>query len=282
LCSTIVVGLVVADVARRWPAWRPVVAGLVVAGLLVDGWTEPLPLIPPPGRLTLTGVPRDAAILELPPDDRLLSLYAMYRALSHHHPLVNGYSGYIPPHYQVLGLSIRRDDPTAIVELARGRPLLAVVSEQFDTGGYIREMVQALPGVSRIGSGNAGTLYLIPPQPRERVASSGSEIAVSVQSLPRAHALLDFRATRPLRTIEIRLGRRYLELGGRVAVERSIDGQHWETVSEDWTGGRVMAAVLEDPRVVPFRIPLRDISARYLRLHPIEPWMLAEMRVIGP
>ena len=282
LCSTALLGFLVAYVTKKRPAWRARVGALVVTGLVVDGWTEPLPLIPPPGRLTLTGVPGNAAILELPPDDRLLSLYAMYRALSHHHPLVNGYSGYVPPHYEILSLSIRRDDPTAVLELARGRPLLAVVSEQFDRGGFIRDLILSLPGVSRIGSGNAGTLYLIPPQPRERVASSGSEFAVASKSLPRAHALLDLGTTRLVRTIEFRLRRRYLELGGRIAVEKSLDGTNWETVSEDWTGGRALAAMLEDPRTVPFRIPVPDISARYLRLHPIEPWMLTEMRVIGP
>jgi hypothetical protein len=278
LCASIVVGLAVA----RIPRFRVTVAALVIAGLLVDGWTEPLPLIPPPGRLTLTGVPPNAAVLELPPDDRLLSLYAMYRALSHQHPLVNGYSGYIPPHYQVLGLSIRRDDPTAIVELARGRPLLAVVSEQFDPGGYIQSLVESIPGVSRIGSGNAGRLFLIPPQPRERVASSGSELNVSWASLPRAHVVLDLQTTQPVRTIEFRLRRRYLELGGRIAIEKSSDRENWEMVDENWTGGRVMAAILEDPRLVPFRIPLADISTRFLRLHPVEPWMLDDVRVIGP
>jgi hypothetical protein len=282
LCTAIVVGLLVAETIKTSKRWSRAIAALMIVGLLVDGWTESLPLIPPPGRLTLTGVPQNAAILELPPDDRLLSLYAMNRALSHHHPLVNGYSGYVPPHYQVLGLSIRRDDPTAIIELARGRPLLAVVSEQFDQGGYLRTLVESIPGVSRIGSGNAGLLFLIPPQPRDRVAPAGSEFAVSSRSLPRAHVVLDLGTVRLVRTLEVRLGRRYLELDGRIAVEKSLDGQQWETVSEDWTGGRLLAAVLQDPRLVPFRIPFADISTRYLRVHPIEPWMLDELRVIGP
>ena len=283
LCTAVVVGVAVAHVRRIRAGWRSAVAATIIAtGLVVDGWTEPLPLIPPPGRLTLTGVPPNAAILELPPDDRLLSLHAMHRALSHHHPLVNGYSGYVPPHYEILGATIRRDDPSAMIELARGRPLVALVSEQFDPHGDIRRLVQSIPGVSRVGSGNAGAIYVIPPQPRERVASSGSELRVSSSLLDRAHVLLDFGTARTVRTIEFRLRRRYLEVGGRVAVEKSMDGERWETVWEDWTGGRAMAATLEDPRLVPLRIPLQDVSARYLRLHPIEPWMLDEMRVIGP
>jgi hypothetical protein len=279
LCASVVVGLVVARTSNRW---RRAIGAIVIAGLAADGWTEPLPLIPPPGRLTLTGVPQNAAILELPPDDRLLNLYAMYRALSHEHPLVNGYSGYIPPHYRVLGLSIRRDDPTAVIELARGRPLLAVVSEQFDPGGDMQTLVESIPGVARLGSGNAGRLFLIPPQPRERIASTGSNLTGTWQSHPRAHAVLDLGTTQLVRTIEIPLRRRYLELGGRIAVEKSLDGKNWEMVTEQWTGGRVMAAVLENPRLVPVRVPLPDVPARYLRLHPIEPWMLDEVRVIGP
>jgi hypothetical protein len=195
---------------------------------------------------------------------------------------VNGYSGYIPPHYQVLGLSIRRDDPSAIIELARGRALLAIVSEQFDPAGDIQALVESIPGASRIGSGNAGRLFLIPPQPRERVAATGSNLAATWQSLPRAHAVVDLGRTQLVRTIEIRLRRRYLEVGGRIAVEKSADGTNWQTATEEWTGGRVMAAILDDPRLVPFRIPLPDVSARYLRLHPMEPWMLEEVRVIGP
>jgi hypothetical protein len=279
LCTSIVVGLLVAGTSSRV---RRAIAALVIAGCLADGWTEPLPLIPPPGRLTLTGVPENAAILELPPDDRSLSLNAMFRALSHQHPLVNGYSGYIPPHYQVLGLSIRRDDPSAVIELARGRPLLAVVSEEFDRGGDIQALVESIPGVARLGSGNAGRLFLIPPQARDRVAATGSNLAGTWRSLPRAHAAVDLGTTQPVRTIEFSLRRRYLEVGGRIAVEKSLDGENWDMVSEEWTGGRVMAAILQDPRLVPFRIPLADVPARYLRLHPIEPWMLDEARVIGP
>jgi hypothetical protein len=94
--------------------------------------------------------------------------------------------------------------------------------------------------------------------------------------------VLDLGTVRLVRTLEVRLRRRYLELDGRIAVEKSLDGQQWETVSEDWTGGRLLAAVLQDPRLVPFRIPFADISTRYLRVHPIEPWMLDELRVIGP
>ena len=60
----------------------------------------------------------------------------------------------------------------------------------------------------------------------------------------------------------------FLELGERMAVEASGDGTTWKTVWEDWTGGRALAGALENQQLVPFRIPLPDVSTRYLRIHP--------------
>src|SRR5262249_56605611 len=93
---------------------------LALAGLAFDGWMKPIPLLSRPGRIILPPVP-DAAVLELPADDLTLSVAAMFRATEHQRPLVNGYSGYTPPHYELLTRSLKRGDPTAIQELAPGR-----------------------------------------------------------------------------------------------------------------------------------------------------------------
>ena len=49
-------------------------------------------------------------MIELPVDDTDVSVHAMYRSMFHRRPLVNGYSGYIPPHYRILALSLWRGD----------------------------------------------------------------------------------------------------------------------------------------------------------------------------
>jgi hypothetical protein len=85
-----------------------------------------------------------------------------------------------------------------------------------------------------------------------------------------------------VRTIEFPLRWHYAELGERIAVEASNDGAQWRTVWEQWTGGRALAGALEDQQVAPFRIPLPDVGARYLRIHPAPNWMMRELRVMGP
>jgi hypothetical protein len=243
---------------------------------------EPMPLLPPPGRLMLSNVPADAAILELPLDEPLVSINAMYRALVHRRPLINGYSGHFPPHFRILTDALRRQDPSPLLELARGRPLVIIVNDRLDRAQHLRTLVESLPGIERAGSGSAGAMYVFAAQPRERVAASGTPLVAVPAELPRAHVLLDLGGQRTVRTLEFPLRSQYQELGARFAVEASVDGAGWTTVWEDWTGGRALAGALEDQRTVPFRIPLPDVSARYLRIHPAPEWLVRELKVLGP
>ena len=42
---------------------------------------------------------------------------AVYRSLEHHHPVVNGYSGYAPPHYEILRIGLRLGDTSLLDEI---------------------------------------------------------------------------------------------------------------------------------------------------------------------
>ena len=75
---------------------------------------------------------------------------------------------------------------------------------------------------------------------------------------------------------------RYAELGERLRVERSDDGQVWEQSWLGWTGGLALTGAVADPLLVPIRIPLPDIRARYLRIYPAPPWLAQEVGVRGP
>ncbi len=282
LCMSIAAGIAVARLMPIGRRTRLAFLALVLGGLAIDGWMDRLPMIPPPGRQLLASVPADAAILELPPDETSVSINAMYRALFHHRPIINGYSGHFPPHYRILSQALRRRDPSPIVELARGRPLVIFIDDRFDPSGEFRLLVSSLPGIVTAGGGSAGSMFLFAAQPRERVAAGGTTLAATSTPLPREHVLFDLGRTQTIRMVEFPVRWHFLELGERLAVEASADGNTWQTVWEDWTGGRALAGALEDQQVVPFRIPLTDISTRFLRIHPAPPWMVREMRIVGP
>ncbi len=280
LCLSVAAGIGLAVMLPASPLMRILLAACVCAGLAADGAIEPLTGSPPPGRVDLPDASA-AAVLELPPDEAGVNVNAMLRAISHRRPLVNGYSGHVPPHYDILGQALRRQDPSPIVELARGRPLLLLVAERHDPAGTFRRLVESIPGVARGHVTSAGTSYLLPAQPQLRRPAGGAVHQAAVTLLPREHAVLDLGAPRVVRALEFPLGRRYPEVGRRFAIEVSGNGLDWTTAWEGWTGGTALAGALEDPVRVPMRFGLPDVTTRYLRIHPAPAWLVQDLVVRG-
>jgi hypothetical protein len=281
LCMGVAVGFAVQHLMPIRHATRLLFAVVVAAGISLDGWMDPMPLIAAPGRQFLGEVPGEAVILELPVDDRAVNLTAMYRALGHRRPLVNGHSGYVPPHYWILMQAIRGGDPSPLVELARSRPLVVVVNDRLDPSRELRNLVESVPGITRAASGNAATTYLLSAQPRRRVDPAGPALQPVATALPRSHTLLDFGRAQTVRTIEFPLRENYSSFP-RIGIEASMDGSAWAVVWEDWLGGLALAGALDDPQLVPIRIALPDVGARYLRIHPTPDWLMRDLRILGP
>jgi hypothetical protein len=281
LCLAIAAGLGLSALLPVRRRWRIAVAVLVCAGLWIDGAIEPLLGSAPPGRVELPRVPA-AAVLELPPDDANVSVDAMFRSMRHRLPLINGYSGHIPRHYEILTQSLRRNDPSAVLELARGRTLLLLVAQRNDPTGHFRRLVESLPGVRRGEVTGAGVAYVLPAQ-SSRPRPVGRTIhPYTTTLLPREHAVLDLQRPRVIRVLEFPLRGLYRSLGRQLAVEVSDDGMNWTVVWNDFTGAAAVAGALEDQVRVPIRLNLPDVAARFLRIHPAPDWLLEQLRVIGP
>ncbi|HEY0873108.1 MAG TPA: hypothetical protein VGD94_06510 [Vicinamibacterales bacterium] len=268
---------------RLAPGRRPlrIAAGAVVlVALFVDTWIEPLPMSAPPQR-ALAEVPPGAVVLELPADDERVNVAAMYRSISHQRPLVNGYSGHTPPHYALLTRALRRDDPTILTSYARGRPLVVIVHRREDPERAWRTFVEGAGGVLREESG-VGPVYVIPPQPSARTPPLGDDLTATPIETEAGYAAIDLGAERTVRAITIALRWRYAEIGAKLTVETSPDGVNWSQVWEDWTGERALAGALEDQRLIPMRIYLDDVRARYIRVTPAPPWVAHELTASAP
>jgi hypothetical protein len=94
--------------------------------------------------------------------------------------------------------------------------------------------------------------------------------------------VLDFGTTRVIRSLEFPARDRYRSVGRRIAVEVSKDGTNWVHAWEDWTAGAALAGALEDQVLVPVRLLLPDIAARFVRIHPMQDWIVEELKVLGP
>jgi hypothetical protein len=253
---------------------------LVIAGLAVDGMTRPVPVVTPPQKVILPAVPQ-AAVVELPIDETNVSIQAMYRSIFHRRPLVNGYSGHFPPHYNVLALSLWRGDSSGLFYLARRRPLVIIVNEQFDPGRGFRTMIEEVPGIQSHGISGAGAVFLLPAQAAPREPPVEPALEARVRDAGRYLLEFDVGAPHQLSAVAFPLRRRYEELPSRLRIETSEDGHTWTEAWVGWTGGRAVEATLADPELAPMRIPLAGVRARYVRVYPASPWMRTELSVQG-
>lgn len=281
LCISIAAGLGFALIAPVNPRRRSLVAALVVIGLLLDGWTRSMPLVTPPGRLMLPA-DREAVLLDLPLDEGSINVAAMYRQTEHGRPIVNGYSGHTPPHYAILSIALRRQDPSIITELARGHSLLITVNHALDVDGTLQALVRGLPGIEPRGGSSGGALFMLPALPSSRTAPTGEAWPSSIREAGRDVIEIDLGQARVVRTLGFALRWHYRELSTRIAIETSVDDREWTRAWEDWTGGPALRASLIDPLETPVRLTIPDVMARYVRVHPAPPWMRREVRLYGP
>ena len=283
MLATLSLSMAAALAFARLAALRPRLRGALVAfaslGLLVDGYPDSIPLHAAPGRLALPEV-RDALILELPLDEPGAGTAAMYRAIEHRRPLLSGYSGHFPPHLRIFASALERDDPSSVLYFAAGRPLIITVNHRYDPYGWSLRFIRTLPGIVEHGGSAAGSVFVLPAQPRARAGKTGARLPItSIKEEAREHAVLDLGGMHLVREVTFPVKWYFDKMAPRIEVEASADGVTWQSVWLNWTGGPAIAGALEDPRSGPFRIALPDVRARYLRIHPAPRWMLSELSV---
>ena len=129
MCVEILCLAVVAAFAfmRLWPASKrgaALSAMAIAAAMAIDGWAQ-VPIAPAPKPLP---VPVTAdLVVELPTWSPFDDAGAMYRGMSHGRPVVNGHSGYVPPHYVKLQTDLRNDCVNSLEALRAGRSMDAII-----------------------------------------------------------------------------------------------------------------------------------------------------------
>lgn len=154
----------------------------VAAAVLAEGWiVMPVAALPP--KLTVPARARTAgtAILELPIGLSFESnTIALLHQIDHKQPIVNGFSGYVPRHYEALATALNDGDPTALAAIRETSPIAVFVDASKDTNGVAENIVTAAPGGERLESTDRGLWYFLPQLPRPaEPASAGAQLAIS-------------------------------------------------------------------------------------------------------
>jgi hypothetical protein len=262
LCLAIAAGIAFAHLRERI-RWRAALSALVLAGLTIDGAISGMPLGFPPGDLALEA--RNGRVLVLPFEDGRLSVFAMYRSMSHRLPVINGYSGYFPSSADVVDWGLRRRDPTILTELRRGHPLYVIVAPTDQADQWTAFMEAQAGQFTGIQAG--GRVYLMPPASYARDVRPGARIESTAVRVDGDWLVADLRQSYDVRSLELRTHGNLVRLPKDLQIDISDDGREWRRVFEDRPGGLALKGALDLPRVIPLRVDLQDVTARFVRVN---------------
>jgi hypothetical protein len=314
LCLAVIGAIVFDRLASKLGRQRIAIAAVVCLGVLADTWMSAMPLAEPPKAFEVLNCAGQTggALVELPLGDTYGDVAAMYRQMSHTRPVVNGYSGYFPPHYAALRFGLMLRDQEVLTELAAHGVTDIVVDSVPDPDGRWDQYVSAHPNARLVCREGRQTLYRISGVNRAPVTAPGTAVPVAVvrasvnegaiasmldedrttrwESGPqsdRTFIELDFGGVPTVSGIELSLGPFVGDFPRGLVIETSEDGQAWSQVWQGSSAGLAFVAAFESPRDVPVRYRFSPTPARLLRMRLTKNdetyyWSIAELKVTGP
>lgn len=313
LCLSILTALVLARLKLARVGRERLVFGAIAMALMFETW---------PGWFRLADLPHvgpdlttASTVVELPLN-RGQGLDAMYRAMYHRRPIMNGYSGYFPPAPDVIGVCFYRNDTECLDRLWRVIGSMdLMIEKRHDTDGRWEKVVRALPDVQFRTSDADFAVYRL-PSPASRLApppSARNLVAIPAKgmtaTIDQSHASWAIdrnwdtawttdrgQANGDSVTIEVSepalIGAIELEPGAAnpqdfpiaLRIELSDDGQRWAQAFDGSTDDARLATLLLQG-LNSCRITFTPRQARFVRLtetvlESARPWSIAELTVL--
>jgi hypothetical protein len=293
---------------RFTPVTRRLLAVVFLIGIAADGWIRPVVLPTPPDTWAPSRADGFDAVLELPlgelPDD----IAAMYRAMAHGHPIMNGSSGFEPTHYFTLRTALAEHDGGIFDGFPPGQRLLIVVDKQKDPDRSWQRFLASVQ-VPPIADDNRWTFFAMETQPEAPVCDGRTapiagistndppiDLARLTDHDPKTwwagshyqrvgdELILDLGTQVHPCAVVLSVGEFRISYPRQLAVETSPTGREWTRVALKRTAGLTMRGALANPRTVSIVIPLAASAGRFVRLrvdepHPSIAWVVTEVEV---
>jgi hypothetical protein len=261
---------------------RNVWIAIAAAALLRDGWIHPLRLVDAPVTFAApAGVPASAVVLEVPLGG-VRDTHAMYRTTAHGLPVVNGYSGFDPPHFIALRQGIQRREDGVLDVLRRRAPLVVLLDPEAPGARSLRDLVQASGGTALAERPAGREVYLLPAVAPALAAPVGSRIEPVTVEGRSTRVVCDLGRSEPVGSLTLLFGRGVSRLPPRILVELAETPQHWKVAWEGRVCGLAVEGALRDPRRVPVPIAFPETRARYVRLRLFDVLMVEDVHVFRP
>jgi len=148
VCLSAAAGLGAAALLARVRLRQRELTAMLAALIVVEGWfSDNIAAVPQPPR---AAVPPGALVLDLPIGDPVSDAVAEYGAVLGGYRVVNGYSGYEPPHYVDVVRGVRERHDALLDELRRLDELTVIVR----SGDRDAQWIAAQPGAERVSPGS--------------------------------------------------------------------------------------------------------------------------------
>jgi hypothetical protein len=265
---------------RRRARHATAIVAIAAAGTLADGWLARLPIRDAPPLLTLPEEAADAAVLELPVGTEE-DTAAMFRGIEHGHTVVNGYSGYPPPHYLALRSGLLRGETDVLDALREQGPLLVLVDTSSKDAGALRRVAEAGTGVRPLGDRQGRTAYLMTREAPRPEPLLGARVRTRLVRASPRRAVFALEPPGLLGGVLLHFGAGVSTLPAAIAVETGRP----ESWTMRWRGpvaGRALRGALRDPRRVPVLIETPGASGPLLRIRVDGVWSIEEVVALAP
>ena len=315
LCLAVIGAIVFARLTEKLGRVRLVAAAIVALGVLADTWMTAMPLAATPKPFEVLSCARESTgpIVEFPLGPIYSDVAAMYRQMTHRHPVVNGYSGYFPPHYKALLRGVSFRDPDILTHLAAAGVTTAVVDRNEDAGGKWDEYLRSHSAVSHVCTIGQQSLYrMTPPSPSPAEQTAGTPLRASLiranvnqnltllmvdgdvttrwESGPQEEGMrvdVDLGSVQTVAGVDLTLGRFTEDFPLGMTIEVSEDEQQWREVWRGTSAGRAVVASFDIRGSVPMRYRFEPARARLVRMRLTANdatyfWSIAEMNIVGP
>jgi F5/8 type C domain len=309
LCLAIAAGISFARFGPARKELRQAVFGLVAAGILLDGWTRGIGMPDAPQQWPkVERRDRTEAVIELPLGPSW-DAAATFRAMRHRRPVVNGVSGYDPPHYAPLQDGLNAYDPSILIALSSFGALDVVVNGDADPDGAWSRYAASVAG-EPVATDGTRRVYRLPFAPAPEVVV-GAELPIASvsasspegadlvndgrldtewhdnpQQMPGHWLTLDLGAVHAAAGVTLSLGEWARDFPRLLAIDVSADGAAWDVAWQGPSAAMAMLSAVDGPRETAMRFAFGARPARFVRLRALVEhknlWRVAEVRVHGP
>jgi len=308
LCLSVSSGLALTALTSSGRFVRSVIFAVACAGILADGWLTALPTRPAPERWTVVpGSDSSLPLLELPIGPRW-DAAATLRTTAHGRRVMNGVSGYEPPHYPALQIGLLSNAPDMLAAIASLGTYEVSIESANDPDGRWRRYVAASPGALQVADDGTRTIFRVAGTPYDN-SDVGPALAIQSVLASRGDAsrlidrrmdtgwadgpqtseqwvLADLGRVQSVGGVSLAIGAHVVEFPRHPAVEVSNDGEKYVRVWEGSGAVKTFLAVLKDVRGSWIRLAFPPQDARFVRVRQLGwenvTWALPEIEVNAP